>query len=136
MVDDVVRFRPLIMQERRTPEPGEKRGVLVYPIFDGSDGLAVLRTFDWPVPLRVPLDRVTVADLPPTYRQAEIDAVIGPPEEVTGPEEDVLDHVYERIAELTAQASRGVGVSAHRTELPPRRGSAASSPSGSPAEQR
>ena len=129
MVAEVVRFRPLIMRERRAPGArGEQRGALVYPIFAGPDGLAVLREFDWALPLRVPLDCVTVADLPPTYRQAEIDAVIGPPEEVTGPEEDVLDRVYERIAALTAHAALDGGASTRRTELLPRRGSAANSP--------
>ena len=125
------RFRPVILRAR-----GEPGSALVYVLLEAPDGLAVLREFDWPVPLTVPLDRVTVADLPVEYQQPDLEVVIGPIERTVAAEDELIDRISDRLDELEAQAARDGGVSTRRDDLHSRRESTASSPSGSSAEQR
>ena len=104
----VMRFRPVIFRDNGAVE--------VCYLYAGNDGHAVLRTFDWPVPLAVPLEEVAVAHLPPTYRPVGLTVVIGPPEQVIASSgRDAHHRLMARLAELRAEAARGANVTAPRT---------------------
>ena len=103
------RFRPVILRPRT--EPGS---ALAYVLLEAPDGLAVLREFDWPVPLTVPLDRVTVADLPVEYQQPDLEVVIGSIERVVAAEDELIDRIFDRLDQLEAQAANDVDQTALR----------------------
>ena len=113
MTANAVRFRPVVMRVRLEEQNGgPPAAAMAYPLFETPDGLSLLREFDGGAPVRAPLERVSVADLPPPYQQPGLEVMIGPIEVVMLPEDKVLDYIDKRLDELTAEAIRDVDVRA------------------------
>ena len=109
MSEAMTRFRPVVLR-------GDDGTAEVYYLYSDSDGLAVLREFDWPVPLAVPLEDVTVDHLPPSYQQAGLTITVGPTEELRAPTAYELHHrLRARLAELRTQPGHDLDISARRT---------------------